>query len=116
MRVELNISRANHSATGATKCAQVGAVCESFDANGDINRQYFPDVRFSQKKSSLARYLRLDFPCWVTERVSQLSIAKVMVGPGENQASSKISAVLLLEQMGYPNVPVEMSKSTLVER
>lgn len=76
----------------------------------------FPDVRFCQKKSSLARYLPLDFPCWVKDRVSRLPIAKVMVGPGENQASSKISAVLLLEQMGYPNVPVEMSKSTLVER
>ncbi len=76
----------------------------------------FPDVRFSQKKSSLARYLPLDFPCWVKERVSRLPIAKVMVGPGENQASSRISAILLLEQMGYPNVPVEISGSTLVER
>ena len=76
----------------------------------------FPDVRFSQKKSSLARYLPLDFPCWAKERVSRLPIAKVMVGPGENQASSKISAILLLEQMGYPNVPVEISRSTLVER
>jgi hypothetical protein len=76
----------------------------------------FPDVRFSQKKSSLARYLPLNFPCWVKERVSRLPIAKVMVGPGENQASSRISAILLLEQMGYPKVPVEISRSTLVER
>jgi hypothetical protein len=76
----------------------------------------FPDVRFSQKKSSLARYLPLDFPCLVKERVSRLPIAKVMVGPGENQASTRISAILLLEQMGYPNVPVEISKSNLTER
>jgi hypothetical protein len=76
----------------------------------------FPDVRFTQKKSSLARYLPLDFPCWVKERVSRLPIAKVMVGPGENQASSRVSAILLLQQMGYPDVPVEMSKCTLVER
>jgi hypothetical protein len=76
----------------------------------------FPHVRFTQKRSSLARYLPLDFPCWVKERVSRLPIAKVMVGPGENQASSKVSAILLLEQMGYPNVPVEISRCTLVER
>jgi len=76
----------------------------------------FPDVRFSQKRSILARYLPLDFPCWVKERVSRLPIAKVIVGPGENQASSRLSAILLLEQMGYPNVPVEISSCTLVER
>ena len=76
----------------------------------------FPAVRFSQKKSSLARYLPLDFPCWVKERVSRLPIATVMVGPGENQGSSRASAILLLEQMGYPNVPVTISKCTLVER
>ncbi len=76
----------------------------------------FPHVRFTQKRSSLARYLPLDFPCWVKERVSRLPIAKVMVGPGENQASSRVSAMLLLEQMGYPNVPVETSKCTLKER
>ena len=82
----------------------------------DLKVADFPAVRFTQKKSSLARYLPLDFPCWVKERVSRLPIAKVMVGPGENQASSRISAILLLEQMGYPNVPVEVSRSTLVER
>ena len=76
----------------------------------------FPDVRFSQKKSSLARYLPLDFPCWVKERVSRLPITKVMVGPGENQGSTRVSAILLLEQMGYPNVPVEISECTLVDR
>jgi hypothetical protein len=76
----------------------------------------FPAVRFSQKKSSLARYLPLDFPCWVKERVSRLPIATVMVGPGENQGSSRASAILLLEQMGYPNVPVKIGKCTLVKR
>jgi hypothetical protein len=30
----------------------------------------FPDVRFTQTKYGLARYLPLDFPCWVKERVS----------------------------------------------
>jgi hypothetical protein len=95
---------------------------QQWDSEGELRIVHelkiadFPDVRFSQKRSSLARYLPLDFPCWVKERVSRLPIAKVMVGPGENQASSMVSAVLLLEQMGYPNVPVEISKCTLVER
>jgi hypothetical protein len=95
---------------------------QQWDSEGELRIVHelkvadFPDVRFSQKKSSLARYLPLDFPCWVKERVSRLPIAKVMVGPGENQPSSRISAILLLEQMGYPNVPVEISRSTLVER
>jgi hypothetical protein len=95
---------------------------QQWDSEGELRIVHelkaadFPDVRFSQKKSSLARYLPLDFPCWVKERVSRLPIAKVMVGPGENQAASRVSAVLLLEQMGYPNVPVEISKCTLVER
>jgi len=95
---------------------------QQWDSEGELRIVHelkvadFPDVRFSQKKSSLARYLPLDFPCWVKERVSRLPIAKVMVGPGENQASSRISAILLLEQMGYPNVPVEISRCTLVER
>jgi len=95
---------------------------QQWDSEGELRIVHelkvadFPDIRFSQKKSSLARYLPLDFPCWVKERVSRLPIAKVMVGPGENQASSRISAILLLEQMGYPNVPVEISRSTLVER
>lgn len=95
---------------------------QQWDSEGELRIVHelkvadFPEVRFSQKKSSLARYLPLDFPCWVKERVSRLPIAKVMVGPGENQASSRISAILLLEQMGYPNIPVEISRSTLVER
>ena len=75
-----------------------------------------PDVRFAQKKSSLVRYLPLDFPCWVKDRVSRLPIVRIMVGPGENQTSSKVSAILLLEQMGYLNVPVEISSCTVVER
>lgn len=95
---------------------------QQWDSEGELRIVHelkvadFPHVRFSQKKSSLARYLPLDFPCWVKERVSRLPIVKVMVGPGDNQASSRISAMLLLEQMGYPDVPVEMSRSNLVER
>jgi hypothetical protein len=75
----------------------------------------FPRVRFSQKKTMLARYLPLDFPCWVKERFSRLPIASVMIGPGGNLASTRVSAKLLLEQMGYPNVLVEISTCTLAD-
>jgi hypothetical protein len=39
-----------------------------------------------------------------------------MIGPGENLASTRVSAVLLLEQMGYPGVAVEISTCTLMDR
>ena len=64
----------------------------------------------------LARYLPLDFPCWVKERTSRLPIKSVMIGPGENLVSTKVSAMLLLEQMGYPQVQVEISACTLTDR
>jgi hypothetical protein len=76
----------------------------------------FPRVRFAQKKTVLARYLPLGFPCWVKERASRLPIASVMIGPGDNLASTRVSALLLLEQMGYPEVPVEITTSTLTDR
>ena len=61
---------------------------QQWDSEGELRIVHelkvadFPAVRFTQKKSSLARYLPLDFPCWVKERVSRLPIAKVMVGAG----------------------------------
>jgi hypothetical protein len=76
----------------------------------------FPRVRFAQKKTMLARYLPLDFPCWVKERTSRLPIKSVMIGPGENLVSTKVSAMLLLEQMGYPQVQVDISACTLTDR
>lgn len=75
----------------------------------------FPHVRFSQKKTMLSRYLVLDFPCWVKRRASLLPIAKVMIGPGNHPAFTRVSAKLLLEQMGYPNLPVEITNCTLTE-
>jgi hypothetical protein len=53
----------------------------------------FPRVRFAQKKTMLARYLPLDFPCWVKERSARLPIASVMIGPGGNLASTRVSTV-----------------------
>lgn len=75
----------------------------------------FPHVRFTQKKTMLSRYLALDFPCWVKRRASLLPIAKVIIGPGNHPAFTRVSAKLLLEQMGYGDVPVEITKCSLLE-
>jgi hypothetical protein len=46
--------------------------------------------------------------------VPLLPIAKVIVGHGNHPAFTSISVRLLLEQMGYFNVPVEVTKSGFV--
>ncbi|ADV84895.1 DUF2971 domain-containing protein [Terriglobus saanensis] len=73
----------------------------------------FPNVRFAQKPKMMARYLALDTPAWVKRRSNLLPIAKVWIGPGNHPAFSKVSVQLLLEQMGYPTVPVEATKCTI---
>jgi hypothetical protein len=71
------------------------------------------EVRFQQKLTMLARYLPLTTPAWVQHRTSLLPIAKVTIGPGNHPAFTKVSVALLLKQMGYVNVPVEVTQVTL---
>lgn len=73
----------------------------------------FPNVRFTQKPKMMARYLALDTPAWVKRRSHLLPIAKIWIGPGNHAAFSKISVQLLLEQMGYPSLPVETTRCTI---
>jgi Protein of unknown function (DUF2971) len=73
----------------------------------------FSNVRFAQKPKMMARYLALDTPAWVKRRSHLLPIAKVWIGPGNHPAFTKISVQLLLEQMGYPAIPVETTKCTI---
>ncbi len=73
-------------------------------------------VRFSQKRTMLSRYIALDFPCWVKERVSRLPIAALVIGPKGHPLLTAVSARLLLDQMGYAGVPVEVSTCTLTDR
>jgi hypothetical protein len=73
----------------------------------------FPDVRFNQKPKMLARYLPLDTPVWVKRRAKLLPIAKVWIGPGNHPTFTKISVQLLLEQMGYWDIPIEVTKCTV---
>jgi Protein of unknown function (DUF2971) len=71
-----------------------------------------PRVRFVQKRTMLARYLALDTPNWVKRRSPLLPIAKVIIGPGNHPTFTKVSVQLLLEQMGYLDVPVESTKTS----
>jgi hypothetical protein len=80
----------------------------------ELKASEFSQVRFAQKTTVLARYLPLETTSWVKRRTSLLPIAKVWIGPGERQSFTKISADLLLEQVGYFNVPVEISKLRIV--
>jgi hypothetical protein len=75
----------------------------------------FPRVRFAQKKTMLSRYLVLDFPSCVKRRAALLPIAKIMIGPGNHPAFTRVSVKLLLEQMGYPDLPVEITSCPLTE-
>lgn len=73
----------------------------------------FGQVRFKQRETMLARYLALTTPAWVKRRDPLLPIAKITIGPGTNTAFTKVSVVLLLEHMGYPSLPVEVSQVAL---
>jgi len=73
----------------------------------------FGQVRFQQKETMLARYLPLTTPAWVKDRTPRLPIAKVIIGPGNHPAFTRVSVTLLLEQMGYFNIPVELTQVTL---
>lgn len=75
----------------------------------ELKRAEFPLVRFKAKSTMIARYVPLDTPIWMPRRTSLLPVAKIWIGPGNHQQSSKISIGLLLDQMGYPPIPIETS-------
>src|SRR5260370_823473 len=76
----------------------------------ELKLSEFPLVKFAQKKTMMARYLELRTPTWVKNRVPLLPIAKVLIGHGNHPSFTPISVRLLIEQMGYANVPVELTK------
>jgi hypothetical protein len=79
----------------------------------ELKGSEFPNVRFMQKPKMMARYLALDTPAWVKRRSKLLPIAKISIGPGNHPVFTKISVQLLLEQMGYPTIPIETTKCTI---
>jgi hypothetical protein len=83
----------------------------------ELKLSEFPRVRFVQKGSTLARYLPLDTPSWLSTRTPILPRAKILVGPGNDKIFTNISLRLLLDQMGYrSDLPIESTKSNLVWR
>jgi hypothetical protein len=79
----------------------------------ELKLSEFPLVRFRAKSTMVARFLPLDTPSWVPRRFGLLPLANIWIGPGNHQQASKISIGLLLDQMGYFNVPIEMSTISL---
>jgi hypothetical protein len=73
----------------------------------------FSRVRFAAKATMIARYIPLDTPSWVPRRSPLLPIAKILVGPGNNFGVTRVSVSLLLDQMGYTNIPIEASSIPL---
>ncbi|MDP9169706.1 MAG: hypothetical protein M3N54_03735 [Acidobacteriota bacterium] len=73
----------------------------------------FPLVRFKAKSAMIARYLPLDTPSWMPRRAALLLIAKIWIGPGNHQQTSKISIGLLLDRTGYTGIAIETSKILL---
>ncbi len=100
---------------------QVGPTCERFQLESrkripavhELKVQEFGQVRFKQRNTMLGRYIPLDTPSWLKRRKPLLPIAKVIVGPGNHPAFTSISVRLLLDQMGYENVPVDTTKVSL---
>jgi hypothetical protein len=80
----------------------------------ELKHSEFAKVRFTQKKTLMSRYLPLDTPSWFKRRSPLLPIAKILIGHGNQPAFTSISVRLLLEQMGYVNVPIEGTKSGFV--
>jgi hypothetical protein len=79
----------------------------------ELKTAEFPAVRFKQRSTMLARYIALDTPSWVMRRSGLLPIAKILIGPGSNYAPTEVSVRLLLDQMGYPKVPIEKTTCSL---
>jgi Protein of unknown function (DUF2971) len=66
-------------------------------------------LRFRQKQSLMSMHLPLVFPPATDVRSTGLPILEVMVGPSRHKETSRLSALVLLQQAGYFNVPVTMS-------
>jgi len=79
----------------------------------ELKYSEFNLVQFKQRQTMLSRYLALQTPAWVKRKTHFLPIARIIIGPGTNTAFTRISVLLLLEQMGSPTTPVDVSQVTL---
>lgn len=78
----------------------------------ELQNADLPFVRFEQKEGLLGRYIDLKPYGW-EGTASLLPITKLIVGPGDHKGITKKSAEALLAQMGYKDVPVATTNSTL---
>jgi hypothetical protein len=86
---------------------------EEFRLVHELNANEIHKMRFQQKATLLARYMPINFPVWMQLRTPMLPIAKILIGPGRQQHISLVSANSLLRQMGYGDIPIEISKRPL---
>ncbi len=66
-------------------------------------------IRFRQKQSLMSMHLPLFFPPSTDVKSSALPIIEVMVGPSRHKETSRLSALVLLQQNGYFNCSITMS-------
>jgi hypothetical protein len=85
---------------------------EEFPLVHELDAAEFHSIRFTQKATLLSRHLPLRVPAWLQVRYPMLPIAKVTIGPARQQHISRISVSALLKQMGYGDLPVEISRIT----
>lgn len=76
----------------------------------ELQTSELPNVRFQQKENMLARHIDLETPVWMQQRTPKLPIVKVMIGPGRHQEITRVGVMTLLNQMGYQNIEVLLSK------
>jgi hypothetical protein len=79
----------------------------------ELKLSEFSQVRFKQKETMLGRFIPLGTPVWVKRRTLLLPIAKIVIGPSNHPAFTAVSVRLLLEQLGYPDLPIEASRIPL---
>jgi hypothetical protein len=72
-------------------------------------------VQIRQKRSLLARYIALSFApqSWVGKPGPKLPVLGIVIGPSRHPAVSRVSVGTLLLQLGYENVPIEISSCPL---
>lgn len=72
-------------------------------------------VQMRQKRNLMARHVALNFlpPKWIGGQGPKLPVLGIVIGPSRHPAVSRVSIGTLLLQLGYDNVPVEISTCPL---
>jgi Protein of unknown function (DUF2971) len=79
----------------------------------ELKTSEFSQVQFKQKETMMARFIALGTPSWVKRKTPLLPVAKIVIGPGNHPSFTTISLRLLLDQLGYPEIPIDVTKIPL---